>query len=359
MAQIPAVFRGSKVITYADLPHLLEVDAKDREIVIGTDGVIDWRGDRPGEDLLQSGDRLIFNRPRDGRALSSIITRGAGSPPAIAIAAAQRPGASDLYPYYTAEDGRFAVVANGDAGDNADISWYGPSGTSPDDDYRPAAADRVAGADLANSAGSVIGEITWDDSGDTVELDAAQSGQEWRVHDVHNHRLTINVDTRIARFSQGLPAGLAVGDIIRIGEGGTFGTRSYTVESIDTEAGTATVAAFSTGGESVNSWRIYRSGRQLTGYQLRRPGYLLTAWQLWADGSYYGPGGQPATPVPFVLQVTDRDTNGSVTVVDTQGNVEAWSPGADGDFYPNDDRPVLVREIRHPTSITKFRAYFP
>ena len=345
--QAPLAFpRGSVEITYADLPHQQEINAVDRNIVIPASGVIDWQGDRPDEHDLQTGDRLEFLHPTSGAAVSTLITRaGTGTPPNVTIAAGQRPTNADFYPYYTSEDRPIIAVGTGASA----ITW-GDAG-------RPPMASRTTGARLYDSDGVAIGTVTWADAGDMVNPGAAAGSLYlWHTGSTRLHRDHL---TDLITFDGGYPTGVAVGDVIVIDDGGPF-ERRYTVTMVDDDAEALETSNDSggTGSESVRGWVIYKPGRRLEGYSLRLVGFLISTWQLYSDGSYYGEDGLPDHPTPFLLEITDVSTNGAVQLVDLYGNEHAWTGGADGDYWPNKTTPNLVREVRHGTTIAKFRAHY-
>ena len=348
-ARVLPWMRGSALVTYADLPHTLEIDANDREIRIATSGVIDWQGDRPEEHDLQTGDRLEFRHPTSGAAVSTLITRaGTGTPPNITIAAGQRPTANDYYPYYIAPEEMMPVIAIG-TGASA-ITW--PT------DGRPAMADRITGARLSDAAGVTVGAVVWADAGDTVEPGAAAGSRYlWHRGSTRLHRDHL---TDLVTFDGGYPTGVAVNDVIVIDDGGPF-QRSYTVTMVDDDREELETSNDDggTGSESVQGWVVYKPGRRLEGYQLRTTGFQITTWQLYSDGSYYGEDGTPEAPVPFVCEIVDAGSNGSVQVVDVYGNEHTWSSGSAGDYWPNKTTPSLLQEVKHGTTVTSFRAHFP
>ena len=345
-------WRGRRLITRANLPHQLEIDAVDREIRINANGVIDWRGDRPDERDLQTGDELRW-ADGDGNAVSSVITRGAGDPASIAIAAAQRPRNTDRYVVYEWEnqaDPSGPIVAVGSGASS--ITW-------PNSSPRPDAEFRVANAYLYDGDGDEVGAITWNDAGDTVNP-GAPAGSLWRVIDVTNNRLHIGAGGTTVRFDGLFPAAMP-GDILRLSEDTEY-SRDYRITAVDTTAETWTINAADApaGGESQSRWRLYRAGLQLVEYSIRAVGFAIEDWQLWSDGSYYGHGGDPENSVPFGLRVSDRGTDASPTmqIVDVYGEEHTWMPAEDGEWWPDAADKVLVQEVRHGTNVVSWWAYF-
>ncbi len=143
--------RGARLVTVADIPHLLEFEAVDKEVRWGTSGVIDWRGNRPPEQDLQSDDELRYV-DEDGTAVTTAIARGTGDPAEITVAAAARPSATDSFLLVESEEEVTITPGTG----VANLTW----------DERPEAVYRETGAQLHESDGTLVGAITWDDDGE-------------------------------------------------------------------------------------------------------------------------------------------------------------------------------------------------
>ena len=187
--------------------------------------------------------------------------------------------------------------------------------------------------------------MTWADAGDTVEPGAAAGSRYlWHRGSTRLHRDHL---TDLVTFDGGYPTGVAVNDVIVIDDGGPF-QRSYTVTMVDNDHEELETSNDDggTGSESVQGWVVYKPGRRLEGYQLRTTGFQITTWQLYSDGSYYGEDGTPEAPVPFVCEIVDAGSNGSVQVVDVYGNEHTWSSGSAGDYWPNKTTPSLLQEVK-------------
>lgn len=415
-------WRGRKLVALASHPHQLEINAEDREIRIAANGVIDWRGDRPEEADLQSGDQLRW------AGITSILTRGAGATPDISIAAAQRPQASDNFLLVDSED---EIVLLRIDGSNAAIAWLGNRpdtdvrvtgarlfdvagqnelGTitwnsgSPDQvaaavsgstydyttshealieattgiiywyDGRPAAEYRQAGATLRSHNGQTsYGPITWNDSGDTTTApqNADLSWNQLRGFDGSGEATLSSGVLTISNPSAGFPEA-KVGDRFILNNNAGELRRTCV---IDTKTSNTSFAVTVTGGGDFSSthYRLERNGRRIaggyiirltgisyTGYEIRQTGFRIRDWQLWSNGSYYGEGGVPDAPVPFGLRVADIGSQPTKTVVlvDAHGNEHSWNPSADGDWFPDADNLVLVQEVAHGSNIVSYYAYF-
>ena len=332
--------RGYETVTVADLPHQLEVDAVDREIRIGTNRTIDWRGDRPDEQDLQSGDRLEWIDD-DGVAQTTLLTRaGSGTPRNINVANADKPASTDTFVLveersHTVQvrrgvtngeivwvDGRpdsdyresgallwrtdvatplqFGPITWADAGDtttNPPAVAYFKYYEAPQSDhifisttgavqwrgFRPTDTDDiVTSAQLRatnHDGGTNHGVITWNDAGDSVATPPA-SNSAYHDFQTLSVEITIAADQTITIAGTGAP-NMVVGDRVSV----TIGpVTSFFVIDSKTDDNTFTTSTDPHGQVASTFWHIQKRGAILRGFELWRQGVAFEGYQIRQTG---------------------------------------------------------------------------